>query len=245
MSDIGIIPLFNQDAAIWDDFLSVRCAAICGAYNQKLSPDECRAALKGLESAWRRRKHNFAYAAYDNADMIGFVQGDCMSGVATVRGLYVRPEYQKSGIGYKLLQNAERTARFGAHSMDLIALLGAVSFYKKCGYTALCFNGTASNHFAKCAPDLPHCGVLPLFCATAPVKNACSRIAHDNNAIFNPADINKKHMPAYVYLDVAGDIQAYGINDNILGGAHQPVAFIAKRMHRAFQEFNTKLAKTR
>ncbi len=245
MNDINIIPLFKQDASIWDDFLSVRCASIRGAYNQKLSLDECMAALKGLESAWRRRKHNFAYAAYDNADMIGFVQGDCMSGVATVRGLYVRPEYQKSGIGHKLLKNAERTACFGARSMDLIAMIGAMDFYKKCGYTALRFNGTELNHFAKDAPDFPHCTTLPLFCATAQVKNACSKIARDNRVTFNHADINTLHMPAYAYLDVMGDIQAYGIDNRVFVGAHQPAAYIAKQMHRVFQEFNTKLAKTR
>lgn len=245
MNDIDIIPLFNQDASIWDDFLSVRCASIHGAYNQKLTLDECKTALKDLESAWRRRKHNFAYAAYQNADMVGFVQGDCMAGVATIRGLYVRPEFRKSGIGHNLLKNAERTARFGASSMDLISMLGAMNFYKKCGYTALRLNGSELNHFAKDAPDFPHCTTVPLFCATAQVKNACSKIARDNNMAFDTADINTLHMPAYAYLDATGDIQAYGINDNVLIGAHQPAAYIAKQMHRVFQDFNTKLAKTR
>ena len=119
MDEITIIPLFNQDPVIWNNFLSVRCDAIRGAYNHELTSGECDFMLKDLAKAWHRRAHNFAYAAYHDKTMVGFVQGDCMSNIATMRGLYVRSEYQKCGIVSAFRQyggDLMRTVRFRCRS---------------------------------------------------------------------------------------------------------------------------------
>lgn len=245
MDEITIIPLFNQDPVIWNNFLSVRCDAIRGAYNQELTSGECDFMLENLANAWHRRAHNFAYAAYHDKTMVGFVQGDCMSNIATMRSLYVRPEYQKCGIGRQLLQKAERTAGLGAHNIDLVAMFGAMNFYQECGYSPLIINGQRINRFQKEINCLPHCATLPAFCATPDIKKACNKIAKDNKKIFNPDDIKTAHKPAYVYLNYDGTITAYGVDGDILVAAYECKPFLTHRIQRAFQEYNNNLGKIR
>ncbi len=242
MKNIKIVPIFNQSVpGVWDDFLRIRKNAILMNYGHTLTQGECENFIRDYENAWKKRAFNFAFGAYNDTEMVGFVQGDCMKSVATIRGLYVLPEFQTQNIGSVLLRHAECAAQYGARSADLISLGNAINFYVKKGYSPI-FRG--SNEMVKKMTGGGHCDTIPVFKPTAAILRACDRISRDNNTIFNANGGDFGHRNMFVYVDVHSEIQAYAIGEmsdsdkyNITEfniSKHQPVNIIRARMERAF-----------
>ncbi len=244
MTEVKIAPIFNQsEPGVWGAFLRIRRAAMRVNYNHEMTNEECEYAISEYQNAWRRRSHNFAFGAYCDGQLVGFVQGDCVQNVATIRGLYVLPEFQSSRIGEKLLRHGEKAGAYGARSLDLVLLGYALNFYKKYGYRPL-YSG--SNEFVKKISLAPACEAFPVFKPTAKIKNACATILHRANEKNEPFNPSVDKGPIFVYLDINSNIQAYAI-----GGApnkenqfeiaqfyvakYQPTEFIRGCLNRAFE----------
>ena len=242
MKNINIIPIFSQTAPVWDRFVAVRQHALAGAYGMKMSGSERDFVPGEFKKNWSPRTFNFAFGAYDDDRLVGFLSGDCIQNVATVRSLYVLPEYQHNGIGGGLLTNAERIVGFAARDMDLVSLMGATKFYESHGYRPLYINNYVSNQYAKMAPALPKCATVPVFHTTTKISRECNAIAKYNGTEFNPRLINSAHSPAFAYLNSASVIQGYSINDDVFIAPHQPVDFVRNRLTNAFGKYAAVMA---
>lgn len=243
MSDISILPIFNQsNPNVWDDFLYIRAAAFRHSCGYIMTDKDYDDALKDFLDGWRRRKFNFAFGAYDDADMVGFIQGDCMDNVATIRSLYVLPEYTSQKIGSRLLKSAENAGAFGAKMLDLISLPRAQKFYERYNYTPI-YHG--SNHYIKDITNETRtcCSVVPVFKSTPSITRMCKRITSFTGNDFNPSHINVNHMPMFVYLDSDFTIQGFAISTptdtdsvQIHIAPNQPQTYMTRKLNNKFNE---------
>lgn len=244
MSDINILPIFNQaDPNIWDDFLYIRNAATRYSCGYSMSESDIRFALNELMSGWKRRGFNFAFGAYDGFDMVGFIQGDCIKGTATVRGLYVLPEYMGQKIGGKLLKMAERVSTFGATYMDLISLPRAQKFYEHYEYQPV-FSG--SNHYEKPITNKMRVRsmVVPVFKSTNAITKACTEISKGEKSTFDARIVNEEHAPMFVYIDSFAVIQGFVVrhslhDEQVQEEIHihpsQPVNFVTRQLKKEME----------
>ncbi len=136
--DFNIVPIFNQTApGVWNDF--IRIEAVCDTELYKLSyPTEpiIQSRLRAYKGACHENKHNFAFGAYSNGQMIGFSQGRLyQENEMYLDRLYVLPKYHRCGVGTQLLKAVEQTSALIATKIKFIALEEAASFYEqKHGY---------------------------------------------------------------------------------------------------------------
>lgn len=208
MSDITIFPIFNQAVPhVWDDFLRIRIAAMRVNYNIEMTADEIARAMCDMQAAWNRYAFNFAFGAYDGANMVGCIHGDCSQRVASIRHLYVLPKYQGQRIGSRLMNAAEGAASVAAKSLDLVSLGHAEEFYRKRGCTA----PLNTNVFVKNIVGGGRCQAVPLFWCPTYVSRACDDLSHVSNCSFDVGAVNQEHRPTFVYRDVDSNIVGYGI----------------------------------
>ena len=94
--DIQIFPVFDQSApGVWYDFASIRTESAVVKYPSLATQESIAGYLEDCESSWKKKSFNFAYAAYHDDKMVGFIQGDVVDRVGYIRDLFVLPEYQK------------------------------------------------------------------------------------------------------------------------------------------------------
>ncbi len=208
MSDITIFPIFNQAVPrVWDDFIRIRIAAMRVNYNLEMTADDIAHAMQEMQSAWNHYAFNFAFGAYDGADMVGCIHGDCSQRVASIRHLYVLPEYQGLRIGSRLMSAAEAAVSVAANKLDLVALGHAEDFYKKRG----CTSPLNTNVFVKDIVGGGRCQAVPLFWCPTSVSRACDDLSRVSNCTFDAGRVNQEHRPTFVYRDVNSNIVGYGI----------------------------------
>ena len=241
MTDINILPIFNQAAPnIWDDFLRIRASAMQHVYNHNMTQNERDDARAEYAAVWRRRGFNFAFGAYNGSDIVGFVNGDCVNRVATIRGLYVLPECMSNNIGGQLLKYAESAGAMGARLLDLVSLLKSCRFYEKHGYRAVM---RGSNQYRKKIQSKIQCKTVPVFHTPPAMTRECVQISSDNHQKLDMERVNVEHLPMFAYLDSMSVTRGFIVDNGPSGteiyiGAHQPVDFIAKRLMRAHGEWS-------
>ncbi len=208
MSEISIFPIFNQAVPyVWDDFVRIRIAAMRVNYNVEMSADDIARAIQEMQENWKRYAFNFAFGAYDGANMIGCIHGDCSQRVASIRHLYVLPQYQGQRVGSRLMNAAEAAVSVAANSLDLVSLGHAEDFYKKRG----CTSPLNTNVFVKNIVGGGRCLAVPLFWCPASVSRVCDDLSRVSNFSFNANDVNQGHQPVFVYRDVNSNVVGYGI----------------------------------
>lgn len=135
----SIIPIFNQAAPmVWDDFVRIENQCDKVVYGLGRPCDNViKRRISTYRANLRRYRHNFAFGAYINKQMIGFIQGYSIdTNEAFINHLYVLPKYHRWGIGTQLLHAAEQTAAIIANKISLVSSSLAVDFYEqKHGYT--------------------------------------------------------------------------------------------------------------
>jgi len=212
-NQITILPIFDQAApTVWDDFIKIRAAAWQLAHNYTMTARDYDDWMDEMQSSWQCHSFHFAFGAYDGPNMIGYSNGDCIKRVSTVRGLYVLPQYQGQGIGDKMLRSVELASAFGADRMDLVSLHSAktLAFYRNRNWTPIY---AGSNEFVKRIQIPQFCRSVPMFRCTPSMDKVCSQIAGARGEKFDAADINVRHLPAYVYVDTQFKINGYAIGD--------------------------------
>lgn len=204
MEEIKIVPIFNQSAPVWHDFLRIRAAAMHGNYNYDMSGDMIAAAMIQLDRNWTRFSFNFAFGAYCDNGMVGCIHGTVHGKTAKIDHLYVLPEFQGQHVGNRLVNMVQNATSIDANYLDLTALPGAEDFYKHIGF----ISKTGLNIYSKDIRTHGRCSVSPLFHCAPRVARTCSELSGGE---FNANMINKEHLPAFVYRDVNSNITGFGI----------------------------------
>jgi len=94
---------------------------------------EISGALVGC-GGWSRRKTLFGGDQYSTRDA-GYL--DPRSESAKIRAFFVHPDHARKGIARAILTRCEEEARAqGFRSLELMATLPGVEFYKSCGFSA-------------------------------------------------------------------------------------------------------------
>lgn len=208
MKQVKILPIFNQAApGIWDDFLRIRTVTRQQIYNIHTSEHDLSDALSEFKSNWAHQSRNFAFGAYDNDNMIGFISGTFDSRIATIQHLYVLPQYQGQHIGKQLLNSAEYAISVTTSNIELISMTKSEDFYKKNGYIS--YSGT--NHYYKSVKNTGCCTVAPVFRCTPTIVKKTAAISGLPTENFNRQDIVRAHTPMFVYRDGHAQITAVGI----------------------------------
>lgn len=205
--EIKILPIFNQSApGVWEDFAHVYASTVRATYNHHVSDTDIADCIAKDRAAWRRNGLKFAFGAYDGADLIGFIQGDGNTRCVTVQSLYVLKEYQSMHVGMRLLNAAERALAPVAPKIELIALGGAMNFYKKHGYSS----PLNTNAFSKKLIGGGVAGVVPVFKCLGGVSRVCGQISQS----FDAASINTNHVPMFVFQNCAGRVLGYAVGSD-------------------------------
>lgn len=251
-NETTILPIFNQaEESVWYNFLCIRDNATQHVAKSVMSPKDYELAMADLESSWKRRSFNFAFGAYDDNAMVAFIQGDCVNNVATIRSLYVLPEYMKQKLGSRLLKSAEKAACFGARSLDLVSLVNAQKFYEFHNYTAI---AKGSNHYIKSINNQMRARsmVFPVFKATKSITYACKEIAKLYGDTFDASYVNQRHLPMFLYLDAFGEINGFAVEKYDLKTPFIKTyvkpgylsKYISQNLERAFKEFKALRSKS-
>lgn len=164
--NFDIVPIFNQSAkGVWTDFVYVETFCNREMFNLYVSEDVVATYLRDFARNLGQWKHNFAFAAYAEEKMVGFIQGfafeksselySVYSKETFLEHLYVLPKYHKSGIGTQLLKAFEETAALMSSKVVLTPLKSAVGFYEKNGYA---YFGDMEKNLVPCANK-----VVPVF----------------------------------------------------------------------------------
>lgn len=203
--DVRIIPVFNQTApGIWDEFAEIQTLA--GAMKPDMDTKTVKDAHK---ESWQEHKHNFAFGAYDNGTMIGYVSGGCAYHVVVIDNLFVLPNYQRQNIGHKLLGCAENDSAINNRSVDLVSTLNATPFYKRRGYRSI--TAAEYNHFIKNLSHVPTFTVMPVFYATTKITKACKAFSPE----FDSRTVNKFHLPVFAYVDSELNVCGYSVVNDV------------------------------
>lgn len=200
MKHIWIVPLFNQTPFFWSEFVSIQNKSMQGSYGYVATPEEAAFEISKLNSSWRRFSSHFAFGAYDGNRMVGFINGVISRNVATVKGLYVLPAYQKRGAGARLLSAAERAASIHVNSMELFAVDGAAGFYEARKYTVAPSTGQHAKSMRGAMEDI----VVPVFYCRPDMARHYQGLAAGYDLEFDADDVNVRHMPMFVYVDGFG-----------------------------------------
>ncbi|HJP93718.1 MAG TPA: GNAT family N-acetyltransferase [Pyrinomonadaceae bacterium] len=117
--DAAIASVFGVDTDLIDD----------GTYFVA----EISGALVGC-GGWSRRKTLFGGDQYATRDTSYL---DPESEPAKIRAFFIHPDHARKGIGRAILARCEEEARArGFRSLELMATLPGVEFYKSCGFSA-------------------------------------------------------------------------------------------------------------
>lgn len=240
MSDIKIFPIFNQAApGVWDDMMRVRVAAMEHNYNHKMSADEIAEAMANYQEKWNTYRKHFAFGAYDNDKLVGSIQGDCEDGVISMRQLYVLPDYQKIGIGRKLMSAMEDACAFDADIIELVALYSATPFYKSIGYTSPTHDNYLINDKISQVKG-PH-KITPMFWTNAASTRRCSALSKKSGQKFAPTGVDTHHSPVFIYRDLNGCVQGVAGPDKDAVFAES--SYIARNLKRTLDTFLSHQAK--
>lgn len=205
--NIKIVPIFDQSApGVWDDFADIRKAARFRKNVQIYVDIPACEFINEFVDSWKRYKNHFAFGAYDNGEMVGFVRGHMLRHSGYLDGMYILPEYQSLGIGSRLLVKGEDAIKMFSKRAELVARHSAISFYNERGYTALTGYGVLSRE--KELKPRRSVSVQPLFFSSAHISRQCAAIYPEYNADY----VNVEHRPAFVYLDTLGNIGGF-VND--------------------------------
>ena len=208
MKEINIVPLFNQSAPkVWDDFMRIRTTTRKITYNIETTDTDFNATMAEFKENWAKPHQNFAFAAYDNCDMIGFISGTYDIKTARIEHLYVLPQYQGQRIGKRLLNAAETAISVDANTTDLISMGTSDKFYEKYGY----ISETKTNHYKKSVKNSGHCQVAPVFRCMPTLINKFAKISGKQKQSFNRAELLKSRTPIFVYRDINSNITGFGI----------------------------------
>ncbi len=206
MQDVRIFPIFNQAAPnVWHDFAHICASTMLTNYHYEMSDEEIADQQEKDAEAWLKRRLKFAFGAYDDAKMIGFIQGYVSAATAHVDCLYVLHPYQKMRVGHRLLYAAEKAVASYATKVELISLRDACDFYKSHDY----YSPNQTNWYWKNLGGKSRCDSVPVFKCYAWLTRQCRALAPD----FNQDIVNVLHEPMWAYFDESSKLRGFVASD--------------------------------
>ena len=197
-----IRPIFDQkaDDAIWHDFTHIGMTCEKVKYDYRLDDKDAERVLACHKDEWGRYKTKYAFGAYHDGKMIGFIKGFLLDKYDMyIRNLYVLPQYNGMGIGKVLLKSAEGSAYPFALNMNIISLPGAVTFYLQNGYR------NYDNRSLDKSLNKPVTGVVPVFKWQHFVHTKLN-FGVDKQLL----KMNEK-QPKFIYVGPNSEIEAVGL----------------------------------
>lgn len=198
----GIKPIFMPSANICHEFARIHMSRLSPTEQEKLT------ANNNLENAylkaWNKERNVFAFAAYIDKEMLGFITGSLNGKNMFTRALYVMPQYQGYGIGATLLDSAENAASLIAPNMELFSLASAVNFYQNRGYK----NTIVLGRVMKIKKLSNATGVIPIFQWCDKLQSKLN-IKIDVNLLKHPG-----HQPIFVYVNTQQKIDGIAIRSS-------------------------------
>lgn len=205
MKEAKIIPIFNQkDADIVQDFVRIRYATMMAEHRRAAS----RADIQSMvEEHINARCPQFAFGAYVDDKMVGFIHGKAHGRCATIQSLYVLPKWHGRGLGHRLLKSEEMAMSLSCSEIELVSLVDAMDFYSRHGYgTSYC-----TNVYVKYGLTPPRCESVPVFRCPKALAGKIQQI----NPEFDAAYVNIQHQPLFVYYNVDNKVVGYATADKI------------------------------
>ena len=128
MSDINIIPIFDQSApSVWHSFAHIRAVASYPDHDIDSLADKENTLVNKMSTDWQNKRGcKYAFGAYDGDDMVGFILGYAAARYGCVDSLFVLPQYHGNRTGTRLLSWAETALSLVATSVELISLANAM-----------------------------------------------------------------------------------------------------------------------
>ena len=202
--NFDIIPIFNQPAkGVWTDFVNVETTCSREMFNLHVSEGYVHNCLLDYARNLGQWKHNFAFAAYLEEKMVGFIQGfafekfsefySVYSKETFLEHLYILPKYHKCGIGSRLLNAFEETAGLVSSKVVLTPLRDAVKFYEKNGYK---YFGDMEKNLVPCANK-----VVPVFQWIKTDFDVKLNVTVNNHFLQK-----NRYKPVFVYLNENSEI---------------------------------------
>ena len=198
-----IRPIFNQNDSIWRDFTRIEMTSESVKYGYVLNAEDERRIMFSHRQEWNRGKYKFAFGAYHDGEMVGFVNGYLLDrNTMYLRNLFVLPEFSGNGAGSQLLNGAERTSLLVAREMDVVSLHGAASFYAKNGYR-VCDGRSMYKDLKKSST-----GVVPAFEWHTSRR---AKLTFDVDVKFLSKE---KYQPKFIYLNLNQEIEAVALRSH-------------------------------
>ena len=203
--NVIIAPIFDKSFdGVWSDF--TRIELLCDRENGlSVSNIDKKRILLGHEVDWKYQKNNFAFAAYDGIEMVGFATG-YQENITDMylHNLYVVPKYKGLGIGKSLLKQSERNATMNADKMTVVSLSEALGFYEKHGYNIL--------NKRNCEKKLPEniTGVIPVFESIDWLCNIKINLDIDTVELEQ-----YKNLPMFAYVSLGREIDGVAVKTKI------------------------------
>ena len=208
MQDIKIIPIFDQSApSVWEDFARICSSTMLTNYNSRMTADEIQDSIDRDRKKWGRGTH-FAFGAFADNEMVGFIQGTARGRCATIQSLYVLHDFQKMKVGRGLLQSAERATALFANRVELISLAKAEPFYRAHGYRTQ----YGTNAYEKNKMESPRCVCAPVFRCNRAMELKIQKL----DSRFSADMVNKQHLPVFAYFNVDSKVIGFSVGQNMV-----------------------------
>ncbi len=234
MNDVIIVPIFDQSAPkIWDDFARVRADSI-KKYGLRPSDTDWDAWQLAYRSMWESNKFNFAFGAYYENKMVGFIHGHGTRSGVTIHGLYVAAGTQGRHLGRALLARAENAASLHTRNIELVALGGAMNFYRAQNYVTAT---PGSNQFFK-RVTVPCYSVIPVFRMSSSYTRQFPELVDKNNL----RDLSHAGRPAFIWTDGNARVAALALD---AGRIACPNSIVYRKFLREFSKLETITEHTR
>ena len=217
---IEIFPILNQSKDSWEEFAEIESNIFPEDNNSEHK--DARKALSislyriGYNDNMRYNKTNFAFGAFNNKKMVGFVNGYQNTKDLIISQLYVLPAFSGNNVFEGLLNNAESSANLNAVERIKIEMHG---FRRPSNFEKL-YSDRVNKPFAlldnkviKNIKDYSQNGVTSVFGSTDNIYKMCCAVASPDK-IFD-IDYSNERTPIFVY-------QSNGRIRGLIGGRLVP-----------------------
>lgn len=240
--NIQIEPIFVQNAPVWERFCDIRMAGASNYLFEMQAEDKIRALIiDDYRHQYMSYPHNFAFGAYDNQHMVGFLCGYVYPSqrCAELYNLYILPRYQKKHIGSRMVRMAEQFAGISVNDMILTPLSSAEKFYLRIEYNRITSKHTEYKQFEKHIQP-PKCTTVPIFWADTNLAYSLSMVSDYKYSPNQIQDyINTHSHKTVAYFDATQTPIGFAIQDynnnppQMFVMPHRPIDFVTSQLVRA------------
>ncbi len=207
-TEITLFPIFNHKSQeVWDAFCDVKMRSWNGTYGIQTTDQDRNNTMAEFRQWTARDGHTFAFGAYAETQLVGYIRGTYRLNSIKCHDLYVLPEFQHMRIGRRLMTTVEQTYRLSAHHINLLAMGYSGPFYQKLGFGSPAHD----DNYVKILKKTSIYGVIPVFKLTQNTIKDCSIFNAQAGTKLSKDAINPNHSPIFIYYDEGRRVDGYAI----------------------------------